>query len=84
MSILGIFNRCIQRLEKENKSYKKNNAAWCKLVKKLQERIDEKDNQINNYEETLKKITEYVNTPNEVNPIAKDKLKIILGDKNNG
>ena len=102
ISILGIFNRRIRELEKENKLYKKDNDGWCKLVAKLNQKIDERGNQVNNLkekitqlqgesigdeayvqvlEEKLEKAREYINTPNEVNPIAKDKLKIILGDK---
>jgi len=102
ISILGIFNRHIRELEKSEKVLRKDNDGWCKLVKKLQEKIDERGNQINNLkekvtqlqgeaigddayvqvlEEKLEEIREYINTPNEVNPIAKDKLKIILGDK---
>jgi len=52
-SILGIINRRIQELEKSDKILRKDNDGWCKLVKKLQERIDERGNQINNLKATV-------------------------------
>jgi len=111
ISILGIFNRRIRELEKSDNVLKKENDGWCKLVKKLQEKVDERGNQINNLKATvefkhklalhnekgfvkvvkdrdslkeiLEEVKEYINKPNEVNPIAKDILKEILGDKKN-